>query len=78
MASPIPERKQVLQRELDINRQTQTTLKNRINQLQQKHPENEELLSVFFSQSFKDQVELDELKAREIELIELIDEEDEV
>jgi hypothetical protein len=62
-------KKELLQLELDINKQTQKALQLRINAIKEyKEPK----IATFFSQIYKDQIELDELKIRELELIELI------
>ncbi len=62
-------KKEVLQTELGINKQMQTALQLRIEAVKEyKEPR----MATFFSQAYKDQIELDELKIRELELIELI------
>jgi len=62
-------KKEVLQTELDINKQMQTALQLRISAVKEF---NEPRIATFFSQAYKDQIELDELKIRELELIEQI------
>jgi len=62
--------KEILQKELDINKQMQKALGLRITAIRDtKGPQ----MAIFFSQSYKDQIELDELRIRELELIKFIE-----